>query len=215
MHNNEIMSLFSEILAFFDAFLPIFFWIFVIYGFDDKADANLTIIAALIHESGHFLFYYIKGKHLKRLRGTTGGLRIRKDSCLSYKDELLLCLLGPLANLTAAGIGLCFFLFQTNEYFLLFSVINALTAVSNLLPIDGYDGYRVIHSALSILSAGEFLFTMLRYLSLTLVISLCFLSLYLMLKLNGGYWFYAVFIVLLYENAKRTLKSLFTSFKEI
>ena len=67
--------------------LPIFFWLFLIFGFDEPSMALWTIIAAVIHESGHIIYIISKKKLRLNIRGVLSGFRIKTNSLLSYKEE--------------------------------------------------------------------------------------------------------------------------------
>ena len=209
MHNNEITSFFSKILILIDSLLPIFFWLLIIYGFDERVSAGLTVISALIHEAGHMLFYLFHHRKFKQIKGVLGGFRISKLQELSYKDEFILCILGPFANLVVCLLSFVFFTVSSNEYFFLFCWLNLFTALSNLLPIRGHDGYRCLLCMFRKSDNFERYSDILDNVSFASIVFLSFVSLYFMEKLNGGYWIYVVFGVLLYENVHRGLKTHF------
>lgn len=210
MHNNEIVNFCVSFSAIIHSLLSVLFWVLVIYGFDEAASANLTLLSALIHESGHLVYCLIRGRGMKNLYATWNGIKIQKASHLSYSDELRLCLAGPLSNiLTSAICSLIGYLFCF-DYLEFFAMINLLTALTNLIPIDGYDGNRIICCILKMLNAHEFFFSLLNFFSILLIILFNFVSLYLMYRLDGGYWIYLVFMVLLYGSFDKTLKSTFS-----
>ena len=93
-----------------------------------------------------------------------------------------------------------------DEYRKLFGEINLLTAISNLMPIEGYDGYRVLCELGA--SVGNFsLASVMRYLSLLFSIVVVFFSLYLLLRLGVGYWLFAVFFTSLISKIAEGVKS--------
>ncbi len=185
--------------------LPLVFWLLLIFGFDTPTLATLTLIAAFIHELGHFFF----GSPSAALRifPHSSGFRIKAAAMMSYKKEALLIIGGPAFNFLAAGISsLLGMLFVENGYFPLFSAINVMTAASNLLPVSGYDGYRFAEClileysknaerGLEILCTASFVFTTV----------LMFLSLYLILKIGEAYWIFAVLFVTFLLGLKKTV----------
>ena len=209
MHNNEIMSFFSKFVALIDSILPIFFWLLIIYGFDERVSAGLTVISAIIHEAGHMMFYVFFSKKNKGIKGILGGFKITKLQELSYREEFFLSLLGPLANLSVCLFSFIAFLFSSVNYYLLFGLINFCTAFSNLLPIRGHDGYRCLMCIFKKSNKFERYADILDNVSFASIILLTFISLYLMQKFNGGYWVYVVFGILLYENINRGVKTHF------
>ena len=202
MHINEIKERFYKVASAVTLALPVLFWTLVIYAFDEPLIAGLTVAAALIHESGHLLYAFISGWE-GSFRGALTGFRLQKLKHLCYRDEILLYLSGPLFNVLAALIILPYS--TRNYYALLFIALNLATAVSNLLPIRGQDGYGVLRTVLDMKCAGSSAHGLLNGASFFFTSFLSLLSLYLMQKCNGGYWIYAIFILSLFSEMGRTL----------
>lgn len=190
MHNNEISRFFWRFLGFSSSFLSVLFWVLLIFGFDEPRYAAITVIAAVIHEAGHVFYHIYMGGGARTLRGRLGGLLLGKGVCRSYGEELTLYLCGPLANFIAALLA---FLFLRDDIGTLFSAVNIATGVSNLLPVQNYDGYGIIKSAMNLLGMEEEAIKILPTISLFFVCVISLLSLYLMDRFDGGYWIYAVF----------------------
>ena len=165
-------------------------------GFDNACVTTLTILAALLHEVGHVSIYFmLKGK-IRLPYVTADGFRIMKGDRLSYTDEALIALGGPLVNLT-----IFFILFRCEmAYLKIFAIINLFTAISNLLPLYGYDGYRIINSLVcrrySPLGAERLLLG----LGLAVSCALTFLSLFFILISGSGYWIFGIFFASLLGN---------------
>lgn len=175
--------------------LPLAFWVILIFGFDAPYVAVLTILAALIHEGGHFIITLpFSNKRSHTLKNDISGFRIKTKN-LSYKEELLAALGGPLFNLMAA---ICSFLIPSvdglREYLYIFTIINLMTMISNLLPIEGYDGHRALSSALCLVW-GEVsrVYSFVYWVSFFFSSIMTFFSLYVMLRIGEGYWIFAVF----------------------
>ena len=132
-----------RLAKFLSKILPLLFWALLILGFDCLYVSVLTALAAAIHECGHLIF---APSHKKATlpRADISGFRI-KISGMSYKEELITALGGPLINILLGGIFLLFFGNSPfANYAKVFGIINLLTALSNLLPIEGYDGYKIL-----------------------------------------------------------------------
>ena len=203
MHINEIRERFYKALNAATLVLPVLFWTLVIYAFDEPLVAGLTVAAALIHESGHLLYSLVSGRKTY-LYGAFSGFRIRRTEHRSYGDEIMLYLSGALFNLLASLFVLpCV---SRSYYALLFLSLNLATAISNLLPIRGQDGYGILRTLLEMKSAGSSMHGLLNGASFVTTAFLSLLSLYLMQKCNGGYWIYSIFILSLFSEMGRTLK---------
>ncbi|MBQ8302159.1 MAG: hypothetical protein IJX97_01250 [Clostridia bacterium] len=189
--------------------LPSVFWCLVVLGFEDITAATATIISALIHECGHIFYIAYRKLPSGGIRSVLSGFRIRTASVTSYNDKIITYLAGPAANIAA------FFavtpLIPFDSFFALLGVMNLATAISNLLPIEGYDGYGVLYT---ISEKNEWLNAMkaLETVSTFLIFMLAILSLYLIDRYGGGYWLFAVFFSMM---IKRIGKGLDKDFLEI
>ncbi len=171
-------------------FLPTVFWGLLIYGFDAPYMANITILSIIIHEVGHVLSLFLLRKE-QNIRGVINGIRLSPKQSLSYREELLVALGGPLVNIIVGGLLLA--LPFSKEYIKAFAVMNLLTALSNLLPTQGSDGYRIIKSALALIFGREYFFA-LDIVSIVISILITLSALFLMLKIGEGYWIYCLFL---------------------
>lgn len=209
MHNHNKTRYFLRFLSRITLYLPSLFWLFLIYGFDTPCVAGLTIIAALIHECGHGACLLLQNNSTGRLKGSLSGFRISKKNTNSYLVDIAVFAAGPLANLSVSFLVFEFNRIET-DYMLLFSVINLATALSNLLPIKGYDGYGIIHSLLCFSDKGDRAQSILEVISLTLVVIISILSLYVMARIGDGYWTAGLFILSLIKEVSGDLKKRFS-----
>lgn len=204
MQNNYSIKRCFQILL---KLLPMLFWILLIFGFDLPYIAIMTLITAIIHELGHILATCkIIGNF--KLKSAIGGLRLSTKIGISYKNEIIISASGPLANLFVFLLLLPFFKF--NDYLLTFGIINLLTAFSNLLPIESYDGYRIILSFGMLFGFGDTFIGILQKLSFVLLSLLSFIALYLMKKADVGYWIFFIFIAILIKTITRDRNIFFT-----
>ena len=194
IHANVYGEHKMKFLKLLEKFLPLIFWVFLIFAFDTPRFAILTLAAALIHEIGHITFGASRGILRLIPSPKTSGFRITPPENISYKDELILLIGGPVLNLSFFFFSFALrFIFQTKIIFD-FAIINLLTALSNLLPIKSYDGYRIIESLILMKkSESNGYLTTLSLLSFAFTVILTFLSLYLILKIGEGYWIFALF----------------------
>ena len=163
--------------------LPFLFWGLLILGFDEPYSAILTLISAILHEGAH----YIAALHFggARVRARLHGFGLSPRGRLSYSEELIVVAAGPLANLAAFAL-LCPF-GRESDYLYALAIINLLTAVSNLIPFAGNDGYRIalaVFSWLGVRGAEA----VLNRLSAILCFIACIFSLYAVSRLNAGYF---------------------------
>ncbi len=172
--------------------LPIIFWVSIIFGFDTPCVAIITIAAAILHELGHY-FALICTSGNGELRGHSSGFRIKQRNNLSYSKQILVLLAGPLSNILVFLI--CLPLWNKFDgYVKLFGFINLATGISNLLPLEGYDGYSALREILRSFARDDLNYW-LEMFSFTLNICLTFVSLYLIDRFSEGYWIFGLFFV--------------------
>ena len=204
MHYNENILKLGSILNSVLAFLPTLFWGSLILGFEGGYMAFTTVICAVIHETGHLLYLALFTSSNHSIKSVVFGLKIKAVSLLSYKDEFFLYLFGPLSNLI---FGTLFLLFSTrdSEYFYSLAIINFATAVSNLLPIEGYDGYGMLRVMCERHFPSSVLLNVLSCISTSLIFLLCLFSIYLIDRYGGGYWIFAVFFVQMIKHFQKSI----------
>lgn len=193
--SKVILKILNELST---SFLPLLFWASVMFGFDAPYIAILTIISAIIHEAGHICAMLLLSRDTGVLSPRLLGFRINKQGIDSYKNEILILLLGPMANIILGLIVLALS-FGKSEYLILFALINILSGVSNLLPLEGYDGFNILVWIFE--ERGKYLYIrLLRSLSFLISVLLTFISLYLVYILNTGYWLFFLFFVSMMNN---------------
>lgn len=194
MKQAKAFSLIKRLSEWICRILPMFFWLFLIFGFEEPLPAIITLISAILHECGHIGYIFWRRGVPKNLRAVINGLRITRNTGLSYDEEILLCLSGPAVNLgiflLASLLGSAF-----GEACYLVALINLATALSNLIPIEGYDGYGAIMAYLRKREAGDVAERGLEATSTALIFLLTLLSLYFIDRFGGGYWIFAVFFI--------------------
>lgn len=206
MHYYTKNSVISMVFRIFFELLPSLFWGLVIFGVSERHTAIITLISALIHECGHIWYLrYIK-KGVKRLYAKHDGLRIKPTSTLSYQEERYMYLLGPLSNIAAAFISLPFALINSGAgYIQEFFVINLINAFSNLLPVEGYDGYGILKSLINEKDENGIWLGRLRAISCFLVFFFCLFSIYLIDRFGNGYWIFAIFFVSMIKQIDKNI----------
>lgn len=205
MKRKRIINTLVEAINKLCEILPVFFWIFLIFGFDEPHVAIMTILSALIHEAGHICYVVTRLDGRPDLRGALSGFRIRKSPFMSYKQEFLTYLSGPLANLFVFVVLSLLSAVIGGEFFP-FAIINLTTAVSNLLPIVGYDGYGILVTLIKMRDMKPLYLTLLSSISDALIFSLCIISLYFIDRHDGGYWIFGLFFVSMIKCINTNIK---------
>ena len=184
--------------------LPIFFWSFLIFGFENTVLGIASILCALIHEAGHMLYIFAVKGNPNRIRGVASGFRIKAGKGLSYNQEILMYLAGPMSNI------LLFVLLSlpcliAGRPITAFAIISLVTGLSNLLPIKGYDGYGIIRAVIEKYTIGDRAILTLLHLSSALSFIFCLIAIYFLDRLGEGYWIFALFFVSMIKHIKEGL----------
>lgn len=104
-----------------------------------------VLAAILLHEAGHLAAAKLCGIPLRAWEIRPTGLSLTFDfSRAGYLREALVHVGGPAAGLIAASLSS---VFGERAYF--FSGLNAVLALVNLLPADGFDGGGILRCLLS------------------------------------------------------------------
>ena len=95
-------------------------------------------LSCLLHEAGHLAVLRCFGHPTQHIRLGLTGAEIQVDGLLSYEQEMLAALAGPLVNLAAAWLAV--------QYWddVLFAGVNLALACLNLLPVSRLDGGRAL-----------------------------------------------------------------------
>lgn len=136
--------------------------------------------AAAIHELGHVVAAKLLDINLTHLKLDVLGARLDVTGRLcSYSSLAALCAAGPMINIICFALALSFR--QRAAWIDEFCVASLSLGVLNLIPVQGFDGGRIIHGILSI------------FLPLALVERICsllgFISLFCM-------WLLSVWLIL-------------------
>ncbi len=143
--------------------------------------------AAILHECGHLTALLLMGEPLPFFRARQFGFLMTPQSdLLSYRREVILCMLGPLFNLLAALALVPVLQKGGGEPAFCFFAINILTAFFNLLPITGFDGGRCLAALSAMLLSPRAAHTLCSLVSLAFSLIFYFFSLFLFFSGDGN-----------------------------
>lgn len=199
-----------RILAYAERILTLLFFLLLLFGFDAPSLALMTLTSALMHEGGHLLALALLGIRGGRFSARLNGLICTPARPLSYREEIAVAAAGPLTNL---GFSLLFFFLRPlgRAFFTSFALCELFTALSNLIPVRGYDGEKILSAVLSLRGyTGRFS----ERLSLLLTVSFVFFSLALIGTVGEGYWIFGVFFVSLLFRLEESQNENFRRFQE-
>lgn len=99
-----------------------------------------TLFAVFIHESGHMLAMWAADCQPRAIRLIPTSVQIVRGFSPKPCGEVAITLCGPAANLVIFGVLLANHFIFKSEQSLLFSLLNLVIAIFNLLPVSGLDG---------------------------------------------------------------------------
>lgn len=119
----------------------------LLFFLDQRGFYLLVFAGVLLHEAGHLLAILMMRCHVERLELQLSGLNIGyTEGTISYQQDVLIALAGPLANLLGAGILMTVYAFRPTEQMYLAIGIQILLAGFNLLPALPMDGGRILQA---------------------------------------------------------------------
>ncbi len=136
--------------------------------------------AAFIHELGHMAAAKLLSVDLSHIKLDVLGARLNTTGRLcSYPTLIVLCLAGPLVNFLCFALSLPFI--RSVDLVREFGLASLSLGLLNLIPIEGFDGGRILQSLLSSI------------LPITAVLRICsFLSFISLLCM----WLFSVWLIL-------------------
>lgn len=110
---------------------------------DTSGTATLSLIASLTHEAGHLIAMLLCRSKLRCITFYGGGICIKSDiELLTFGKRLFIVSAGCILNFIIFGIGTTFFSSVREIY--IFSVVNIVICVFNLIPVGYFDGAVII-----------------------------------------------------------------------
>jgi len=171
---------------------------------DRWAYTLVALLAAALHELGHICASKLTGIRLSSLSLDLLGARLTTEQRLSsYKNEIILCVAGPLTNFLCSIAALLLGLFignaQVKEFVNFFAASSAALGILNLLPIKSFDGGRILDCALTRFFGIYVASKIISLLSFLCCFSLWSFSVYLMMR-SGSSLSLFVFSVSLFSK---------------
>ena len=144
-----------------------------------------ALLAAALHECGHFLAARCLRIPLRALRIDSLGARLEvAGRMLSFGEEWILCAAGPFASLLVAALASPFW---SGSYFAaLFSCASLLLGLLNLLPIATFDGGRMLECILLRFFSLALTHRVTRYVSFLFLFLLWGAAVYFLLRAGDG-----------------------------
>ncbi len=155
--------------------------VIVMLTMDDTPLSAWCLLAALIHELGHFVMMAAVGERPARIVCGVFGIRVERspDRCVGYAKAAAVSLCGPLANLLCAAV------LYLSGAAPLNAAVHLLVGGFHLLPIVSLDGGEALYALLCLRFDVQTAYRMMRTVSCGILMPLTLLG--ILVFLNGGY----------------------------
>ena len=156
---------------------------FAVWMLTASTSTPLFILFAIaVHEAGHLGAAYLLRMKPSGATADTIGIRLLfRGTPPSYGREILLCAAGPLANLVCVPISLALGAPPNS----IFPLTCTALALLNLLPIEGFDGGRMVSSTLLLFVSPSLADKISDLLSFFFLFVLWCVSVYLMMRVGN------------------------------
>ena len=149
------------------------------------------ICAIILHECGHLFFALLLKIKIQSFELSIMSARIKTYGDLSYIDELIFALGGPLFGLLGFLFTFKFALHNLSlpifqNFIFPFSVLSLCLALFNLIPLASLDGGRILKCLLCLTFSLNFAEKAIQIVSFLSLFSLWLLSVYMILKITSG-----------------------------
>jgi len=108
-----------------------------------------SLFAVTMHEVAHLFAMWLVDLAPKRIRLIPASVQIVRKFGVSFKNEIFIALMGPVANLLLFAVLYFNFLSFGNVMVQYYALINLVVGVFNLIPVVGLDGGTVLLELLS------------------------------------------------------------------
>ena len=152
------------------------------------------LIAAAFHECGHLLFAYVLKIPIREMKVDLFGAHLSLSSAMiSYRSEFFLCAAGPLFSfLLSKGIRQVMLIGGTSipiavgSFLLGVEESSRFLGILNLIPVNGFDGSRMLCAFLASIFSPHIAECTVRLLTGIFLILLWGISVYLLLLTESG-----------------------------
>lgn len=130
------------------------FWFFVVFAlisfFDTDGMLLCSLVAAMLHETGHLIAMVIKNDlpteidiHIFNVDIVDNSRPIRNPN-----DDIFILCFGGVFNLILAVVSIVIFRLTNSAFIYMFFASNLMLGIFNLLPISVLDGGQIVESLL-------------------------------------------------------------------
>ena len=128
----------------FDISVPFAVVIAFLLVMDKTGLMTASLLAVLVHESGHLIAMRLNECAPQSVRFTSTGVLICGSSFCTAKENILIAVSGPAANFLIAGVLLASGYLFDLRILIVYSAVQIVVGAINLMPVRGLDGGTVL-----------------------------------------------------------------------
>ena len=140
------------------------------------------LFAVTMHEVAHLFAMWLIDLAPKRIRLIPASIQIVRKFGVSYKKEIFVALMGPVANLLLFAVLYFNYLSFGNIMVQYYSLINLVVGIFNLIPVIGLDGGTVLLEHLSQKMEYSKASAILKIITLSVCVTCIFLAIFMFVK---------------------------------
>ncbi len=171
--------------------------IFFLLLFDRFNVFLFCIVASLIHESIHIILYIFLYKEFPKLKFSLYGVCL-KNNKINQNKNLIIIAFAPITNLIIAIFGIINLNYKFTINVFVFSYVNLILGLLNLLPIEYLDGGRILD--ILFINYGKYSKT----LNIISIVILILLALHFTSDKTKTIYALIIFIIYYFKNIKKT-----------
>ncbi len=163
-----------------------------------------SLFAVMVHELAHLFIMWVLDCAPKSVRLIPASIQINSKFSFQYKNDILIAVAGPLANLL---LCLCLYFNYAafgNMTVLYYAGLNLIYGVFNLLPVKGLDGGTILHALLCKFKGPNKAAVVMKIITLSLAVAVIFVAVTLTFRYRLNISIYVVGIYLLIMGLMKT-----------
>ncbi len=155
-----------------------------------------TLFAVIVHEAAHLFVMWVQDSAPLSIRLTPASVQINKRFSFSPKNDVLIAVAGPAANLILSACLYFNYAAFGNLTVLYYSLLNLIIGCFNLLPVRGLDGGTILYTLICKFWGEDKAALIMRLITLILAVAVIFVAVTLAFrhKFNISFFIVAIYL---------------------
>ncbi len=155
-----------------------------------------TLFAVIVHEAAHLFVMWVQDSAPLSIRLIPASVQINKRFSFSPKNDVLIAVAGPAANLILSSCLYFNYAAFGNLTVLYYSLLNLIIGCFNLLPVRGLDGGTILYTLICKFWGEDKAALIMRLITLILAVVVIFVAVTLAFrhKFNISFFIVAIYL---------------------